>query len=131
MAISNPEVVINGEPFPIVPNSFEFDEGEAEAMVRAAVIGDTVTQEYSENVEEAFSEFKFSVYPSVENIEKLRQLRANKNTNTVSATAGEIVRGVEKTFRRTFKNAGISTKINKPLGADTVIEVNWKSDAAV
>lgn len=131
MALSNPELVINGEPFAIVPNSFEYDEGEPEKMVRAAVVGDAVTQEFSKNVEEAFSEFKFSLYPSADNLDKVRELEKRDNTNTVTATAVEIVSGVEKTWRRSFKNASIAATVKKPLGADTVVELNWKSDAAV
>ncbi len=131
MALSNPELVINGEPVPIVPNSFEYDEGQPDKMVRAAVIGTSVTQEFSKNVEEAFSEFKFSVYPNADLLDLLRDWETRDNTNTVTATAAELVSGVEKTWRRTFKNATISTKVTKPLGADTVVEVNWKSDAAV
>lgn len=131
MAVSNPEVVINGIPFAIVPNTFSYDEGEPEKMIRAAVIGDAVTQEFSKNVEEAFSNFKFSAYPSVDNIDAIRGFEKNDNTNTVTTTAAEVVSGVEKTWRRTFTNATISTTVEKPLGADTVIEINWKSDAAV
>jgi len=131
MALSNPELVINGEPFAIVPNSFEYDEGEPEKMVRAAVIGNSITQEFSKNVEEAFSEFKFSAYPNAANLDAIRALEKRDNRNTVTATAVEVVNGVEKTWRRTFKNATIATTVKKPLGADTVVELNWKSDAAV
>ena len=131
MAISNPEVVINGEPIPIVPNSFEYDEGEPEKMVRAAVIGQAVIQEFSQNLEEAFSNFKFSLYSTAENLNKLREWSGLNNTNTVTCTGVETVLGVEQQWRRTFANATIATKPNKPLGADTVIEVTWKSDAAV
>ena len=131
MAVSNPEVVINGTPFAIVPNSWGYDEGEPEKMIRAAVIGTSITQEFSKNVEDAFSNFKFSVYPSVDNLDATRDLEKRDNNNTVTATALEVVSGVEKTWRRTFKNATIATKVDKPLGADTVIELTWKSDAAV
>ena len=131
MAISNPEVVINNTPVAIIPNSFEYDEGEPEQMVRAAVIGTAVSQEYSQNMEEAFSAFKFSLYPSVFNMDLLRSLTDLKNTNTVTCTAIETVAGVEQTWARTFGNATIAAKVNKPLGADTQIEVTWKSDAAI
>lgn len=131
MAVSNPEIVINGTPVPIVPNSFVYNDGEPEKIVRAAVIGNTVTQEFSKNVESAFSEFKFSIYPSVQNLDLVRALQKRDNTNLVTATAAEVVSGSEKTWRRTFKNATISNKADKPLGADTVIELEWKSDAAV
>ena len=131
MALSNPELVINGEPVPIVPNSFSYDEGQPEKTVRAAVIGDTVIQEFSKNVEEAFSNFKFSIYPSADNIDKSREWENNDNTNTVTATAVEVINGAEKTWRRTFKNATIGDVPEKSFGADTQIELTWKSDAAV
>lgn len=131
MAVSNPEVVINGMPVPIVPNSFEYDDGEPEKKVRAAVIGTNVTQEFSKDVESAFSEFKFSLYPSAQNLDLIRSWEKRDNVNLVTAVANEIVSGSEKTWRRTFKNACIVNKPKKPLGADTVIEIVWKSDAAV
>lgn len=131
MSISNPEVVINGEPIGIVANSFEYDEGTSAKNVRAIVVGNAVTQDFSEDFSEAFSEFKFSVHPTAANLEKLRQLEALKNTNTVTVTGVETVAGVEQNWERTFAAASITDKPKLPLGFDTVIEVNWKSDAAV
>ncbi len=131
MAISNPEVVINNEPFAIVPNSFEYDEGQPEKLVRAAVIGNSVSQEFSKNMESAFSGFKFSIYPSAANLDKTRALENNDNNNLVTVTGVETVNGVEKSWRRTFKHATIADRVKKPIGADTVIELVWKSDAAV
>lgn len=131
MALSNVELVINGTPFKYVPNSFVYNEGQPEKLIRAAVIGDVVEQEFSKNMEEAFSTFKFSAYPSVDNLDAIRVLENKDNTNLVTATGAEVVDGVEKTWRRTFKSATITNKVDKPVGADTVIELEWKSNAAV
>ena len=61
MSISNPEVVINGEPIAIVANSFKYDEGTSVKNVRAAVVGTSVTQDFSEDFSEAFSNFSFQI----------------------------------------------------------------------
>ena len=131
MSISNPELVINGEPIAIVANSFKYDEGTSAKNVRAAVVGTVVTQDFSEDFSEAFSTFSFQVHATVDILEKLRQFEALKNTNTVSATGVETVAGVEQTWARSFTGASISEKPELPLGFDSVIEVNWKADAAV
>jgi hypothetical protein len=114
----------------IVPSSFVFDEGTPEGVLRAALVGQTVSQDFSENYENAFSMCKFSIYPTVDNIELARKMESAKNQLTITATGREIVNGLVKQFTRTFANASCS-KAEKPIGSDKVIELECKSDAAV
>ena len=131
MSIANPEVVVNGTPLPIVPNSLKFNEGQPEKNIRAAAVGDTVVQDFSINVENAFSDFTFSVLPSADNINLIRELLVLNNTNIVTVTGTELVLGVQKQLIRTFNNAAIMNKPDNNLGSDTEIELVWRSDAAV
>ncbi len=127
--ISAPAILVNNEVVPIVPNSFEFDEGLGEQTIRAASAGGgSVEQVYSENVEMNFSEFKFQIYPDARSIELARQWKSNRNQNVVEV-AGKAPDGTS--IERTFQNASLPANYKVPLGADTDIELGWKSDAAV
>ena len=131
MSIANPEWVVNGAPLAIVPNSSKFDEGQPAKNIRAAQVGNTVVQDFSQNMEEAFSNFSFSLLPTVDNINLVRELQILNNTNLVTCTGTETVLGVEKQLVRTFNNAAIMNKPEINLGADGELEVVWRSDAAV
>lgn len=131
MSIANPEWVVNGASLAIVPGSSKFDEGQPEKNIRAAQVGDLVVQDFSQNLEEAFSNFSFSLLPTVKNIKLVRELQILNNTNLVTCTGTEIVLGAEEQFLRTFKNAAIVNKPEINLGPDGEIEVVWRSDAAV
>jgi hypothetical protein len=131
MSINNPEVIINGDPIAIVPNSFKYDEGIPVGEVRAAVIGATIIQDFSEDVETAFSTLSFTVYPGVDRINRFRAIANNRNNNVISMTAIETVSGVEKELRRTFKNASLVTKPEIMVAADGEITIEFKSDGAV
>ena len=131
MSIANPEVVVNGAPLAIVPNSCKFDEGQPKKNIRAAAVGNTIVQDFSQDIEEAFSKFSFQLLPSVDNINLVRELQILNNTNLVTITGTETVLGVEKQLIRTFNNAAITNEPEVNLGSDGVIDVEWMSDAAV
>lgn len=129
IVISAPSIIVNNEPVAIVPNSFEYDEGLGEQMVRAASTGGgAVEQVYSEDVESNFSEFKFEIYPDARSIELARKWKSNRNQNVVQI-AGKAPDGTSLT--RTFQNAAILANYKVALGSDKTIELGWKSDAAV
>ena len=131
VALANPSVIVNNEPWLIVPNSVTFDEGLGEQTMRAASSGGGQTEQvYSENVEENFGGVKFQIYPDPEWIDKLRAVKANRNENVVTVTGSVVDRGTTKTLTRTFTNAAILNKYEIPLGADTVIDVEVTSDPA-
>lgn len=126
--LSNVAVTVNNAPIAIVPNSCEFDEGFAEYNVRAASTGgQSVEDVFSEDMETAFSMVKFSIYPDIEGINLARSWKAKRNSNAVVITGS--LNGVS--FRRTFKNASLPAKYSVPLSNDSVIELEFKSKAAV
>ena len=135
MAITNIVVTVSGpgiesQSLKIIPNSWSYNEGTPEKVVRAVVTGDRVEQEFSNNYENAFSEFKFSLAASADYLELTRQWEFAANSLLITATGLETVRGIEKTWNRSFSNASV-TKTEKPMGADTVLEVAGMSDSAV
>ena len=135
MAITNIVVEVSGpniagQVMAILPNSWKYDEGTPEHNVRAIVTGTTVQQDFSVNYEGAFSTCGFNLTATADNLELTRQWELAQNTLLITATGIEVVRGVDKTWTRSFKNASIS-KMEKPMGSDTVLSVAALSDAAV
>ena len=99
MSISSVAVTISGpniasQTVAIVPNSFTYDEGTPEKVLRAAVVGSTISQDYSENYEDAFSMCKFSIYPTVDNLELARLMEAGGNQPPSDGPAGQDIPAV-------------------------------------
>lgn len=129
IALADPSLIMNNEPVAIVPNSLTFTEGKGEQTMRAASTGGGgIESVYSNNVETNLSMLKFSVYNDPETIEILRGWKNNSNQN-VGVVTGKTSDG--KTLRRTFNRAGLITDYEVALGADTTIEVEFKSSPAV
>lgn len=129
IAIANPSIVVNNEPVAIVPNSAKYTEGKGEQTLRAASAGGgAVEQVYSDNVETNLSMISFSLFNDPETIELLRTWKNNKNQNVVVLT-GKTSDG--KTLKRTFNQAALLNDYEVNLGADTTIDAEFKSAAAV
>ncbi len=121
-AIATPTITINNVTVQIVPNTFVYDEGLGEQTVRTqSAGGGSVQVVFSDNAEMKYSTFKFSVYPTPENISELRALKVAGNANAVSATDNNTG------FTKHFLEAALTSKYDVPLGTDTVIETEWKS----
>ena len=121
VALANPSVIVNNEPWLVVPNSVVYDEGLGEQTMRAASSGGGQTEQvYSENVEENFGGVKFQIFPDPEWIDKLRAVKANRNENVVTVTGDVVDRGTTKSLRRTFTNAAIFTNYNPFLNIDII-----------
>ena len=126
--LSAPAIAVNDSPVSIVPNSCVYNEGFGEQTVRAASTGGgSVEQVYSEDIESKFSMVKFAIYPTVANIELARAWKANDNLNVVTIAGND---GAGNSFARTFQNAGITVNYDVALGSETVIEIEFLSDAA-
>lgn len=129
IALADPSVVINNEPVSVVPNSVKYTEGAGEQTMRAASTGGGgVQQVFSNNIETNFSKVMFSVYNDIDTIGDLRNWKKNSNQNVVVIT-GKTPDG--KTLRRTFNQAAMLNDYEVALGADTTIDVEFSSNAAV
>jgi len=131
VVFANPQVVVNNIALAIKPNSLSFTEGFGEQIVRAASAGGAqIEQILADNVEDNFSEVKFALDPIESNITNARIWKAQPGQNVVSVTATATEGTVTTTFSRTFLKATITNNYEVPLGADTQIDLEWKSSPA-
>lgn len=124
IALANPTVLVNNLSTPIVPNSFSYTEGFGEQTVRTQSAGGGGVQSvFSNNVETNLSMVKFSMFPTAENIALIRQWKSNGNENVISASGSGLT--------RSFTNATLVNDYEVNLGADSQIDLEFKTDASV
>jgi len=121
--IVDPQVVVNNEAVKIVPNSFSYTEGFGEQKSEIQSAGGGVVEKVdSQNIETALSSVKFSLFPTIENIELARSLKA-KTSSVISATDG-------LGFSRTFACATLNNDFEVNLGSDEQIDLEFMTRAA-
>lgn len=119
--LSNPTVVINNTPTPIIPNSFEFDEGQGEQKMRVeSAGGGALTQQLSDDVEMKIGGFKFEMLNTEDNIKNAREWKLLGNSNTVSVSEGK--------FSRTFVGSALTNNYKIGLSADGTIPLEWQGE---
>ena len=123
-AIANPTFTLNNASVFIVPNSLEYNEGFGEYKVRSQSGGGGTSETvFSEDAESKISGFKVDFYPTKENIEIARQVKANRNANAATIT--------DDGFTRSFNNVAILPNYDVPLGADSQFTLEFMGDPAV
>lgn len=126
--LSNPTVSVNNDAQYVIPNTVMYTEGLGETETRSASAGgDEVEQIFTEKPETKFSRVKFSLPATIENIEKVKEWKVNRNENSVEISG----RTPEGDFTRTFIQASIPPDIEVNLGSDTDIEIEFSSKQAV
>lgn len=130
--IANPSVIINNIPLAIKPNSLVFTEGFGEQILRSASAGgQSVEQVLADNVEDNFSDIKFSLDNTINNIEQARIWKSQPGLNGI-VVIGTVIEGNTKVnFRRSFNKASLINNYEVPLGADVTIDLEFKSNPAV
>jgi hypothetical protein len=125
-ALSVPAIRVNNDVIGIVPNSFMYKAGDGETNVRAASTGGgNAVSIHTENAESKFSIIKFSVYPTLDMVSKIRDWKAAVAGNTIDA----IERGLnDKDFNVAFKGVSITNDPDINAGADTVIDIEAAGD---
>lgn len=124
--LSTPNVIINNVVYPIVPNSLVFTEGFGESTMRGSSVGAGVTEVvFSENAENKMSKVNFEMYPTAENIQSLRDMKALQNDNLIELA------DADAEFNRTVTNAAITNDYEVNIGADTTISVECMGDPSV
>jgi len=131
VVIANPQVIVNNIPQAIKPNSLVFTEGFGEQILRAASAGGkSVVQILADNVEDNFSDIKFSLDNTIDNIEQARVWKSQPGINGIIVT-GTVTDGTTTTnFRRVFNKASLTNNYEVPLGADVSLDLEFKSDPA-
>jgi len=129
--IANPQVIVNNIPQAIKPNSLSFTEGFGEQILRAASAGGkSVVQILADNVEDNFSDVKFSLDNTIDNIETARVWKSQPGQNGIVVT-GTVTDGSTTTnFRRVFNNASLMNNYDVNLGSDVSIDLEFRSDPA-
>ena len=124
-ALTAPAITINNVTAAIVPNSAVYTEGFGEQTTRTQSAGGGVVETvYSDNVETKMSKLTFSMYPTTDNIELIREWKVNRNANAASITA-------ENFNGRTINSASVNNNYDVALGADTQIDLELMGDPAV
>lgn len=121
-------VIVNDDPISIIPNTLMYTEGLGEQNVRAASVGGgEVEQIYSHNIESNFGSVTFEMAVTIDNIKLARQWKANQNNNLVQIVG----RTPDGQFSRTFSKASLLNNYEVPLGSETNITIEFKSDKAI
>lgn len=121
--VVDPTLTINGDTVAFVPNSITYDEGFGEYKASVQTTGAGIVQQvFSQDVETALSTIKFSLKNTTDNIALARSWKANLNANQITMSyAG---------FTRAFNNASLVNQYEVPLGSETMLALEWRSDAA-
>lgn len=126
--LSNPTVMVNNVIVAVIANSVAYDDGLGEQSMRAASTGGGGTEQiYSRNVETEMGMVKFEMPSTVDNIKLVRSWKINKNQNLVSITG----RTAEGDISKTFTQAALLPSTEIPLGVDTNISLEFKSNPAI
>lgn len=125
-AISVPTIKVNNDVIGIVPNSFKYTPGYGEVEVRAASTGGgNAVSVHTENAETKVSNVMFSVYPTTDNISKIRTWKSQVAANTVEA----VQRGISgKDFTIAFKGLSVTNDPEIQAASDGVVEVEMAGD---
>jgi len=87
---SKPTVIVNGQPFPIKPNSLEITLGLGEFKVLVESFGgNQVAEVISEDLESQKGKIMFKMYNTNENLKAAADLKLNGANNTVQFTTSE------------------------------------------
>lgn len=127
--LSDVYLVINNEVIAHTPNSVKFTDGFGEQSIRAASTGGgNVERIYSNNVENNFSKCMFDMPATVDNIEKVRDWKANFDQNLIQIQ-GQTSDG--KILTRTISNAALINDVEIALGSDTDISLEFAGAQAI
>jgi hypothetical protein len=126
ITLSTPAIQINNETYKIVPNSFVYDGGEGEIIVRSASAGGgSVTSVHSENAETKISFCKFDIY-LLSGVDKdIATWKSNIGSNNIKAlqrTSG----GESET--KSFDNMSCTAPVERQASADGVTSLEFKGD---
>jgi hypothetical protein len=126
--LSNAQVLVNNDVVAIIPNTLTFTEGLGEQNIRAASSGGSQTEQvFSDNIEMRYSTVKFEIPSTVENIEKAKDWKVNKNQNLIQVSG----RTTDGKLTRTFSQAALLTDYEVPLTSDGNITLEWRANPAV
>lgn len=128
--LNNPTVTVNNNPIPVKANSVSYNEGLGEQTLRVeSTGGGNVTQVYADNIEMKKSKVKFSMLPTVTNIESARQWKILANSNAITITGIDNI--TLQTLTRTFASCALISNYDVNLSSDGDMEIEFEGASAV
>ncbi|MCK5019862.1 MAG: hypothetical protein KAS32_22575 [Candidatus Peribacteraceae bacterium] len=124
--LSVPTIKMNNEVVAILPNSYSFISGDGEVKVRAASTGGgAAVSTHTLDAETMVSVVKFSLLNTIDNMERVRDWKANFARNTHEA----VQRGLDgKDIALAFRGMSVTNDPEIKAAADGVIEVELAGD---
>ena len=119
-AITIPSFLINGEIFPIIPNSLKVIRGKGTVEVKAQSLGSVSEPVFEINQEEAIGHITGEVYPTEDAVNKIQ------NYQDLGPTLDIQFSDPLTQILRTMAPAVLSNDPNLELGADQSITVEFK-----
>jgi hypothetical protein len=120
---STPTLVVNNVSVPYVGGTLSFTEGTPEKKVRTQTGGGgTVQRVWTSDETTRFSDIKFQLLNTDDNIEMAKEWVNNDFNNSVSMTDSS-------GFTRYGSNAGITNKYEVTTGIDGKIDIEFQCDA--
>ena len=123
-ALNNVNVVVDGEPVAVQPNSVKFNDGDGEVTLRSQTTGSTVDVVRSVNAETKIGMAGFTLLSTDENAALLRKWRRDENAHTVELSQD----GTD--FQRAFLNMRISNNPDIETGHDSSFDVEFQGERA-
>lgn len=126
ITLANPTVTINNDTFLPVANSVSLMDGQGTKSVKGVSSGGGFTDiVISENVEERYSQFKFSLHTVDVNMQRKRDWRAVDDSVgvTISVTQGD--------FHRVIRHAILTNDPEQKFGSEESFEVEFQGLPAV
>jgi len=128
--LNNPTITVNNNPIPVKANSVSYTEGLGEQTLRVeSTGGGNVTQVYADNIEMKKSKVKFSMLPTVANIESARQWKILANSNAITITGIDNI--TLQTLTRTFASCALISNYDVNLSSDGDMEIEFEGASAV
>lgn len=124
IALNNIDVLVDGIPVSVQPNSVKYNDGDGEVTLRSQTAGTTVEIVRSVNAETTIGMAGFTLLATVENAELLRRWRRDPIPHTVELSQ------LGANFRRAFRNMRVSNNPDVETGHDTSFDVEFMGERA-
>ena len=127
---NNPTIMVNNNLIAFKPNSVSYNEGLGEQTLRVeSTEGGNITQVYTDNIEMKKSKIKFSMLPTIKNIEFARQWKILANFNVITLSGIDNI--TKQTLTRTFASCALINNYNINLTNDVYIEIEFEGATGI
>jgi len=125
--LSVPGIIVNNEPWAIVPNSFKYDGGEGSTTVKSASTGGSnVESVHSENAEDKIGKCSFDIFLKAGTDAKIAVLKANIGANSIEAIQRAPAGGDSQTL--SFNNMSLCSPVEREASADGTTSLEFEGD---